>query len=428
MLNFIGPMKEHLVGHKELTSDKEVKILPGGKEVAIALQRGNATVECLVEVGQKVKIGDMIGRQNDFFYVPFFASVSGRVKAIEKRLGINLKPTDYVVIENDGLDTFAELPKLDADKASKDEIVAFLKEKGIIGCGGAGFPTYFKYQTEACKTLIINAVECEPYITADALSVETWPEDFAYGLRALFKASGAEKCYVAVKENKYKLIPFLLKAIEGIENCELIKVKDFYPMGWERTLIYEILKKRYERLPIEIGVILSNATTVIMAAKAMKTGLPIYQKIVTVSGDAVKQPQNVLLRVGTSFVEVVEACGGFTAEKVRMMAGGPMMGFTVNKENITIAPATNAVTVLRDNPQDEWACLRCGRCIEHCPAGLMPVNIMEAVKSNNADRMILLHPMDCIECGLCTYVCPSKISVTDQVRKAKRLLALRIKK
>lgn len=418
--------KKHLNGYKELTFPKTV-IEYNPQEVAIALQHGNSPVECKVKAGDYVKIGDLIGLKNDFFYVPFFSSISGRVKAIEKRQGLNLKMTDYVVIENDFQNNKADLKTLDYVSASKEEIVSFIKEKGILGCGGAGFPTYFKYQTDKCDTLIINAVECEPYISADAASIISFPQDFKTGLKALFKASGAKRCLIGVKENKRIVIDALKELISDLDFCQIVKVKDAYPMGWERSLVYALTKKEYTKLPIEAGVIISNATTVIMCGKALKTGLPIYRKIITVSGDAIKEPHNILTPVGTIISELIACCGGYKSDKVDLIAGGPMMGTSLNNDTFSLTSYSNAITVLAYKAEKEMACLRCTRCIDYCPAGLMPVQIMNTSKSGNIERLQLLHTLDCIECGMCSYVCPSKIAVTDHIRKAKKLLLLRVK-
>jgi len=427
MTLFVGPGQKRLDGHKDLTAHQTL-LETHCDEIAIALAHGATPMECCVNVGDKVKIGDLIGKRDDHFYVPLFASVSGTVKAIEKRPGTNMKPVDHVIIENDGLDTKAELSTLDYEKATKEEIIAFIKEKGIIGCGGAAFPTYFKYQTDKCTDLIINCVECEPYITSDYCGITLYGDDLKRGVRALFKASGATKCHLGIKEDKKDAIRILNDLFKNDEHIVVAPLKDRYPMGWERTLLYSVLGKRYERLPIEAGAIISNSTTAIMVGKALDTGLPIYERIVTVSGDGVKQPRNVKCRVGTPINELTSLCGGYTAEKLSLLAGGPMMGAALTKDSVSVTPATNAITALIYQEIDEIACLRCGKCVENCPSGLQPVNIANAFKAGDADRMIKLSAVDCVECGMCTYVCPSYIHVTENVRKAKRLIMARNKK
>lgn len=429
MAFFIGPMQKHLNGHKELTTSSAVKTL-NPEKVYIALVQGNAKVDVLVSEGDYVKVGTKIAERNDHFYVPMFASVSGKVLGIEKRFHTSRKKVDHLVIENDKQYLLLEdLKTLDYEKATKEEIVDFIKGKGLVGCGGAGFPTYVKFNgVTTCDTLIINAVECEPYITADYRSIHNYLDEFLEGTKALFRASGAEICKVAVKVTKKEFIKELKVSLANVNGVEVFAVPDVYPMGWERTLIRELEKKRYDRLPIEAGCIVSNATTAIALGKAMKTGSPIVSKIVTVSGDGVVEPSNVETPVGTIAKEIIAACGGYAVEEVLLISGGPMMGAAQMNEDFTVAAQSNAYTVLKYVEQLETPCLRCGACVENCPAGLQPVNIMNANKSKDGALLNKLNYAACIECGLCTYVCPSKIEVTEHVRRAKRYMALQNKK
>lgn len=424
----IGPMQKHLNGQKELTAHNEILHVAPQERVYIPLAMGNAKIDVLVKENDLVKVGTQIAARNDHFYVPIFASVSGRVVGIEKRMGQALRPVDHLVIESDGKMTKEEgLSTLSLD-ADSEAIIAFMKEKGLVGCGGAGFPTYVKYQTDKCETLIINAVECEPFITADAREIELHKEDFKRGVMAMLKASKAKKCMVGIKETKKEMIPQLVELFKDQDLISVCPVKDVYPMGWERTLLYALIGKRYDKLPIEVGCIVSNATTAIMLGQAMESGMPIIEKMVTVSGDAIKEPHNVLCPVGTPFSALIATCGGFCKDKVELIAGGPMMGSAVTKDEVCVGLATNAVTVLEYKEVKEMNCLRCGQCVDHCPSGLEPVNINNAFKANDIDRLEKLRPMDCIECGMCTYICPSKIEVTEGIRRAKRAMALRMKK
>lgn len=424
----IGPMQKHLDGHKDLTAHNEILEIKDVTNVYIPLAMGNAKIEVSVKENDPVKVGDLLAARNDHFYVPIYASVSGTFKGIVKRMSSSLRPCDHLVIANDGKYTLNETLKTLTLDAAAEEIVAFIKEKGLVGCGGAGFPTYIKYQTDKCETLIINAVECEPYITSDARMIEREPEFFKLGVQAFFKASKAKECLIGIKESKKELIPQLINLFADEERIKVVPVKDVYPMGWERTLLYTLVHKRYERLPIEVGCIVSNATTAVMLGQAMTNGLPIVKKLVTVSGDAIKNPHNVLCPVGTEFAELVKVCGGYQAEAVSLLAGGPMMGGAVTKEEVCVGSATNALTVMKYQSTAEMACLRCGQCVEHCPSSLQPVNINNAFKARDIARLEKLKVMDCIECGMCSYVCPSKIEITEAVRKAKRLLQLRCKK
>lgn len=423
MAFLIGPMQHHIEGHKEITEANEI-IKIGTDEVAISLSIGAHIATPTVQVGDRVKIGDLIGKRDDRFYVPIFSSVSGEVVAIEKRMSASLKPSDHVIIKKDDTDEFKDFEKLSLD-ASKEEIIAYMKTIGLLGQGGAGFPSYIKYATDKCETLIINAVECEPYITADVRNIEEHLDEFKYGVKLMLKASNASKCFVAMKSFHKETIEKLIKLFEDEEKIVVKPVKDVYPMGWERTLTYEVLKKRYDKLPIEAGAIVSNATSAITLGSTALSGRYCYERIVTVSGDNINNPHNVICRIGTPISKLIEACGGVKEDKAIIIMGGPMMGTCVTKDIVTITPISNAVNIFKEQHVKEYACLRCGRCVEHCPSSLMPVSIIEAYKFNDIAELEKLHVNDCVECGMCTFICPSKIEVTESIRRAKKLLAAR---
>ena len=422
---FIGPMQHHIEGHKELTENKEI-VKYDADEVAISLSVGSHTATCCVNVGDHVKIGQLIGKRDDRFYVPIFASCSGEVVAIVKRMSARVLPAEHVVIKNDHLDEKVEFSNISLD-SSRDELVDFMKEIGLIGQGGAGFPSYLKYATDKCESLIINAVECEPYITADIENINHNLEDFKDGVKTLFRISLAKKCYIGIKESHKETIEVLKELFKDDENIEVTVLKDVYPMGWERTLTYAILNKRYDKLPIEVGAIVTNATTAITFAKTVKTRTYVYERIVTVTGENIRQPQNVICRMGTSIGDLFKLCGGVIASPAVILMGGPMMGTCVTKEEVTITHINNAVLVNEDEEIKSYPCLRCGRCVEHCPSSLEPVTIVEAYKFTNIEKLAKLHVNDCVECGMCTFICPSKIAVTENIRRAKKLFALRKK-
>ena len=420
-----GPMRKHVDGQKELTAHSELKRLNAGEVVYIPLiNMGSTTVEVLVKEGDSVKVGTKVASRNDHFKVPLFSSVSGTVKGIEKIMHSSLRPIEHLVIINDGkYEKEAPLAPLDYKSASVEELVDFMMNMGLVGCGGAGFPTYIKYRgVKGIKTLVINAVECEPFITADYAGMHDNLEDLVAGVEAMLKMCGAEKAKVAIKETKKDFIPVLKEAFAAIENAEVVAVPDVYPMGWERTLVYEVTKQRYDKLPSEIGCIVNNAATAISFAQCLRTGMPIVEKIVTVSGDGVKEPCNVVVPVGVQACDLINACGGYTADDILLIAGGPMMGKTITNDKFVIGPYNGALTVLKHVPVKAIACLRCGKCSDHCPAGLQPVRINAAEKAKDTDALKKLSVMDCVECGMCTYICPSKIDVTEGVRRAKRIM------
>lgn len=420
-----GPMHRHLNGHKDLTLNAPVNRSIDPDVVYIPLVNGNAKCAPCVQVGDDVKVGTKVAERNDHFYLPLFSSVSGTVTGIEKRMTSSLTPADHLVIQNDHKYT-EEKPfaPLDYEKASWEELHDFCKNAGMLGLGGAGFPTYVKYmKPENVDMLIINAVECEPYLTADYKNIEANMDLLKVGVLGFWKLAKAKHACVAIKEDKVKQIAALKETFNGT-GVEIRIVPNVYPMGWERALVYQVVGKRYDKLPIEAGCIVNNATTAIAFGNALKNGMPITHKYVTVSGDGVANPQNVYVPVGTTAHDIIDACGGYTSEDVYLIAGGPMMGRTITNDEFAIAPQNNGLTVLKNQPLEEVACLRCGRCTESCPAGLEPVRIAAAAKLKDKDALDKLHVMDCIECGMCTYVCPSKISVTENVRQGKRYIQL----
>lgn len=427
---WIGAMQKHLEGHKGLTDHNDIVRVDAGKFVYIPLMSMFSTnIEVLVKEGDSVKVGTMIAKRNDHMTVPFFSSVSGKVVGKQTIMHAVLKPLEHLVIENDGLyEKEQPFSPIDFEKATREELVDFMMNAGIVGCGGAGFPTYMKYKNpQNISTLIINAVECEPYITADYREISDNIDDLVLGVKAMLKLSTAKEAWIAIKSPKKELIAKVRAALVGVSGIVVKEVPDMYPMGWERTLVYQLLKKRYDRLPSEIGCIVNNATTAIAFAKAIRTGMPIVEKILTFSGNGIKTPANVNVPVGVKTAEIVAKLGGYVSEDVLLIAGGPMMGKTIPNDQFVVTPYGNAVTILKTEKIDSVACLRCGRCNDTCPAGLLPVRINNAEQAADLDTIVKLRADQCIECGLCTYVCPSKLDVAEGVRRAKRILQLKKK-
>ena len=421
----LGPMRQHIPGFKELSEHKDIIEVKPGKNILIPLFANHSqNFEVLVKEGDFVSVGTKLAICNERMTVPIYSSVSGVVKEIKKVMHSSLKPVAHIVIEPDGKqETISAFAPMDYEKASKEELVTFMMNAGIVGCGGACFPTYMKYRNvKGIEKLIINAVECEPFITADYKMIESNAEEMLLGIRAMKKMADAKEALIAIKTSHPELIAIVQKACENDADIHVAPVPDVYPMGWERVLVRELMHKEYEKLPAEVGAVVNNATTAIAFARALTKGMPIVDKVVTVSGDGVKEPVNVHVAIGTPVHEVIAACGGYTADQVHLIAGGPMMGKTIVNDQWVVDRATNAITVLATKPFDSVACLRCGRCSDHCPAGLQPVRIAQAVKLGDKDAMKKRGALDCIECGLCTYICPSRLDVTENVRKAKRTL------
>lgn len=413
-----GPMSFHINGHKNLTENSEIlKITSDVVEISMLV--GTHKANCCVKKGDKVKIGDILGKRDDHFYVPIFSSVSGEVIDVKEKTASNNAQVECVYIKNDFKDAKKEIGKVSTDN-TPEEIIALMKEIGLLGQGGAGFPSYIKYQTNDCQTLIINAVECEPYITADIANVENNKELFKLGVELMFKASKAKQCVIAIKETHKELI----EELKGMFNEPICvkAMKDVYPMGWERTLVYEVLHKRYDKLPIEVNAIVSNASSAITLAYAASNGYVCDKRIVTVAGECVKEPHNVECKFGTPVKQLLEVCGGVDEEEVNLVLGGPMMGKCIESDEVSITSINNAVTLYKNKEYESLECLKCCSCAEHCPSSLKPMFVRHLIKTNKIEMLKKQDVLDCVECGLCSYMCPSKINLTDFMREAKQLV------
>lgn len=418
-----GIGKIRLKGKKELTKSKEIVSIPEPSVIYIPLIIGASTdFEVHVKEGDKVSKGTKLATRKDM-YVPIYSPVSGIVKGIEKRMHMSGKVQNHLIIENDfkneEIEPFAyENP----DSLTPEELVGAIKEIGILGLGGSGFPTYVKYENaKNIDTVLINAVECEPYLTSDYKIMEKHSEELIDGTHFLMKAGRAKKGIIAVKIINEKLIEKLKEKSEKFKDIEVTAVPDAYPMGWERVLIRELFKKEYDRFPGEIGIVVNNATTAIYLSEALRDKKAITHRIVTVSGEGVKNPENVYVPIGTSVNHIVSNIGGYidNAEEIVVLAGGPMMGKSIANDTFVITTHSNSITVLPKENIEELPCLRCGLCVEYCPAKIQPVQIMNLEKQKDLEGVKKASANKCITCGICTFICPSKIEVTDWVGKAK---------
>ena len=421
--------KVHIDGHKDLTlhlanqviTDARVigklyvpKIIANGKEIAFT-----------VTTGDYVKKGQRIGLAPGF-YMPIFAPVSGKIIGEEEAYNSLVgRPIPHLVIENDFKEIWAEpLPIIDIAKASHDEIVNAIKEAGIAGLGGAGFPTYVKYEKASnIDALIINAIECEPYLTTDYHAVDSNVEKLIQGTEILMKAATAKEAVIAIKRGKAELVAKIQKAIGSRPGIRVKELADKYPMGWEKVLVYQILKREYKGLPSEAGAIINNASTAIAVATALLEGRPITERTITISGNGVK-PALVTVPLYTKVKPLIEFLGGYRSENVDLLSGGPMVAKPMMNDEFVVEKTCGGITVLNHQDYVATPCLRCGRCALGCPASLLPVEIKDAVDKKNIERIKALKADQCIECGTCSYVCPAKIDVTGAIKKAKLFLKI----
>lgn len=420
----------HPDGHKSLTASKAVEILlPPGELVIPMSQHIGAPCQPLVQVGDTVKVGQMIG-DNQGLCVPVHASVSGTVKAIEPRPNTNGGSVMSVIIENDYQDTPDEsvVPRASIDDLNSEELIEIIRQGGCVGMGGATFPTHVKINSGIGKvdTIIVNAAECEPYITADDRLIREHPDKIIGGLRVIMKIFGLNKAYIAVEENKPEAIKALRDTLGsqpgGIEvyNCRVR-----YPQGAEKQLCQTITGREVPPggLPAAIGCAVFNAASVSAVYDAVFLGMPLIERNVTVTGYAVKEPKNLRVRIGTPFEYVIEAGGGFAGKPYKVLTGGPMMGIAQYDLSVPVNKGTNAITCLRKadcvevgNPK----CIRCGRCIEACPVNLMPLYIYMYEQKSDIAKLKEFNVTDCIECGCCAYVCPGRLHLVHSFKTAKQ--------
>ncbi len=415
-------MKIKIDKHK-LTDDK-IMYYNKPEVVYIPLISGNDTdITILVKKGEYVYKGGIIAKRKGDLRIPIYSSISGIVLDFEEKTCFNGTKVKCVAIKNDfkeAMDKKLTIKK-NINKYTKEEFISILKDSGIIGLGGAGFPTYIKYEGTKAKTLIVNAVECEPYITADDILAKKRCEEILETIDAILEINGMEKAIIVIKENNVELKNIFDDYIGTYLKISLKTVKNYYPAGWERNLIKDATGLEYDRLPLEVGVIVNNISTIYAIYDALKYGKPLSERIVTFSGEGIKNPTNILVKVGTPVKDILSQLK--IEDDHILISGGPMMGIKVDND-LVLSANQNSILLLKPLNCKETQCIRCGKCIEVCPAKLSPVLIMKAVNSKNVDieQLRKLHPEKCIECGLCSYICPACISIRDAITKAKKMV------
>ena len=420
----------HPKENKWYACDKETQVFPEPDIVVIPMaQHIGAPCKPLVAKGDLVTKGQKIG-DNQGLCVPVHASVSGKVKAVEVRPHTNGSTVLSVVIENDHLDTLCETIKPrtqeEVDALTPEQLVDIIHEAGIVGMGGATFPTHVKLSGGIGKvdTAIINAGECEPYITSDDRLCREHPEQVVKGLQIIMKIFGLKEGHIGIEDNKPEAIAALkAAAAEGII-VDVLPAK--YPQGAEKQLIYAVTGREVPSggLPAAVGCAVFNAATTRAICEAVYDGMPLIQRIVTVSGDILMEPKNLLVPIGTSFNDLIEACGR-NENPYKVLSGGPMMGVAQYDLSVPTIKGVNAVTVLgRKNEYavEDVRCLRCGKCIDACPMKLMPVLMYKALQSNDVEEMKANNIMDCIECGSCAYTCPASVPLVLGFRVGKQMI------
>ena len=422
---------------KSLTNKVAIERCPAPDVVYIPLsQHIGAPAKPVVKPGDKVKIGQVIGEAGGFVSTNIHASVSGMVMKLENRYMPHGMISQCVVIKNDGQDTPCEdmKPRKEED-ITPDLIRQVLRDRGIAGMGGATFPTAVKYAPvkeghRPIDTVLLNGIECEPFVTADHRTLLEYSDEIIQGLKYFMLASGASKGIIGIEDNKPDAIALMQKKVASEANIEVCVCKEKYPQGSEKHLIFAATGRTVpdRGLPADVGVIVDNVGTAVAACRAVKNNVPLYERVVTISGDGVKKPGNYIVRLGTLYSDAVEkAAGGLEGDPGKIISGGMMMGFAVNSLDYPITKGSSGLLIFNSkSPFAQYVepdpCVHCGRCVDACPMRLEPTEIVQAVKKQNWDEAERFFCHACIECGSCAFVCPAHIPLVQYIRMGKQFI------
>jgi len=421
----------HPEGRKELSASAPLTAMALPAQAAVPLrQHIGAPCKPLVAVGETVCMGQKIG-DGEGLCVPVHAPVSGVVEAIEDRPHPGGGTCPAIIIKNDFLDTphYSLKPHANPEQLAPAELVSILRESGLVGMGGAAFPTDIKSKTGMGYTgvLILNACECEPYITADDALLRARSGDVLRGLALLARILNPDQTVIGIEDNKPEAAAILRETLKDIPGVELRVLPTRYPQGAEKQLIQAVTGRQVPSggLPKDVGCAVFNAATAFAAYRAVYEGMPLIERVVTVTGEGVKEPRNLIVRVGTSFQEVIDTAGGLGDDVWKVLSGGPMMGVAQGDLSVPVTKAVNAVLCLSSAQNGESAhpvCIRCGKCLEVCPMGLEPLYLYRYSNAGDLDALKRLHLTDCIECGCCAYACPGKVPLVQGFRAGKRAM------
>jgi electron transport complex protein RnfC len=391
-------------------------------------QHIGAPCSALVKAGDEVKVGTRIGESEAFVSAPVHAGISGKVKSVGPQPHPMGVPVNSVVIEADGTDTWEEMRPRDPSSLPPEELRRLVREAGIVGLGGATFPTHVKLSPPAEKpidTLVLNGAECEPYLTADHRLMVESGGDVIEGALILARILGVGKVIFGVEENKPDAIAVLREAAAGRSEVSVVTLPVKYPQGAEKQLIKAILSREVPPppgLPMDVGVVVQNVGTCLAIKEAVRDGKPLVERIVTVSGSGIRQPANLRVRLGTPLRLLADACGGMKDGVTRVIMGGPMMGLAQSSLDVPVVKGTSGLLFVRREElplRSEGACIRCGRCVRACPMIISPQTIALYARSKLFDQAEKWRALDCIECGCCAFSCPSSIPLVQYIRYAK---------
>lgn len=435
-LTFLGGI--HPYDGKDISKDKPMKeILPKGDLVYPLSQHIGAPAKPIVEKGDRVLTGQKIAEAAGFVSAPIYATVSGTVKAIEPRRVVTGDRVMSIIVENDGLYEEVEYASVKPlDDMSKEEIIERIKEAGIVGMGGAGFPTFIKLspkEPEKIDYVIANCAECEPYLTSDYRRMIEEPEKLVEGLKISLRLFDNARGILAVEDNKPDCIEILKKLTKEEPKISVKALKTKYPQGAERQLIYAATGRKINSsmLPADAGCVVNNVDTIVAIYHAVIEGKPLMNRIVTVTGDAVANPRNFIVRIGTNYHELIEEAGGFKKEPVKIVSGGPMMGFALFNLDVPTTKTASALLCMTEDDvsnMEPGPCINCGRCVEACPSRVVPSRLSDYAQNYNEEAFLSHDGMECCECGCCSYVCPAKRPLTQSIKSMRKMQLAKKKK
>ena len=425
----------HPVEHKEFTEHLPLVQFPEPDTVVIPLAMHiGAPATPVVQAGDHVKVGQVIGEQAGFISAPVHSSVSGTVVEVAPHTHPNKGPGVLsVVIKNDKKNELHEsvVPGKPLEELTPDEIVEIVKQKGIVGMGGATFPTYVKLKPgKPIDAVLINGSECEPYLTADHRMLLEYADEIVYGLRAMMKAVAAPEGVILIEDNKPDAIAVMEEKVAPYDNIRVCAAKTQYPEGAEKMLIKKVMGRAVPsgKLPADVGCVVSNASTAKAISDAIQKGMPLVERAVSVTGELMAHPGNFMVKLGTNVQEIIDYCGGVTGEDATLKMGGPMMGAPIKDTNVPIIKGSNGIIAIATDHTEEKECIKCGRCVDVCPMELAPLDIVKYAALGDAEKVLSLGVMDCFSCKCCEYICSSKIPLVSKMAAAKGLVMPLLKK
>ena len=419
----------HPAERKQLSEHTELLRFPEPETVVIPLSQhiGKPAVP-VVAVGDSVKVGQLIGEAAGYISAPVHASVSGTVVAIEDRMHpVSGTPSPAIVIKSDGKNTLAESVKPNGDLAdlSPEDIYNIVRDCGIVGMGGATFPTAVKLKPgKPIDAVLLNGCECEPMLTADHKVLLAYADDIIFGLQAILKAVDAPKGIIVIEDNKPDAVELMQAKVADIENIEVVVARTKYPQGAEKMLIKRVLDKSVPSggLPADVGAVVSNISTAKAISDAIRLGMPLIERVVTVTGERIAKPGNYIVKVGTNVKDIIDYCGGITAEDVTVKIGGPMMGIAQSDLNVPVLKGANGIIAFDTDHTAEQPCIKCGRCVDVCPMELTPLYFSKFYDEKNAQGLKERNILDCIECRSCEFICSSKIPLLSKIKAGKAMV------